>query len=129
MASGANAVYEVLASGDSIGLAAALKAAGFKGSITNGVTYYPGGLNSQPNEASALNNVYVENEFPTNENNTPAVKQAIKDLKAVGQKPYLVSGVSVGYWSAIVFEQMLKATLKAVGGDPSKVTGAALQKQ
>ena len=128
ISSGANAVYEVLASADSIGLSAALKSAGFKGTVYNGVTYYPGQLNSQPNEAAALNGVYVENEFPANENNTPAVKQAEKDLQSIGQKPYLTSGVSVGYWSAIVLEQMLKATLASVGGDPNKVTGTALQK-
>ncbi len=46
----------------------------------------------------------------------------------MGQPPDLTSGVAVGYWSAIVFEQMLKATLKAEGGNPAKVTGAALEK-
>ena len=47
---------------------------------------------------------------------------------STGQPGNLTSGVSVGYWSAIVFEQMLKATLQKVGGNPSKVTGATLQK-
>ena len=128
MSSGATIVYEVLASAGSIGLAAQLKADNYKGIIINGVTYFPGQLNSQPNEASALNGVYVEDEFPADENNTPAVKQAEADLKAVGQPPDLTSGVAVGYWSAIVFEQMLKATLKAEGGNPAKVTGATLEK-
>jgi ABC-type branched-subunit amino acid transport system substrate-binding protein len=128
MSSGANIVYEVLASAGSIGLAAQLKADNYKGIIINGVTYFPGQLNSQPNEASALNGVYVEDEFPADENNSPAVKQAEKDLKSVGTAPDLTSGVAVGYWSAIVFEQMLKATLKAEGGNPAKVTGATLEK-
>jgi ABC-type branched-subunit amino acid transport system substrate-binding protein len=128
ISSGANAVYEVLASADAIGLSAALKQAGFKGTIVNGVTYYPGELSSQPSEAAALNSVYVENEFPTDENATPAVKQAQADLKAIGQPPYLTSPVSVGYWSAILFEQMLRATLKAVGGNPAKVTSQSLEK-
>jgi ABC-type branched-subunit amino acid transport system substrate-binding protein len=127
LSSGANAVYEVLASADSIGLAAALKSAGFKGAIVNGVTYYPGQLAAQPNEAAALSGVYVENEYPANENSTAAVAQEKKDLQAVGQAPNLTSGVSVGYWSAIVFEQMLKATLAKVGGNPDKVTSATLQ--
>jgi hypothetical protein len=56
------------------------------------------------------------------------VKQAEKDLKSVGAAPDLTSGTAVGYWSAIVFEQMLKATLKAEGGNPAKVTGATLEK-
>jgi ABC-type branched-subunit amino acid transport system substrate-binding protein len=126
IASGANAVYEVLDTGDSVGVAAALKQAGYKGVIVNGETYLPGSLASEPSEAAALNGVYVEYLFPADENNTPAVKQAEKDLVATGQKPYLSVGVSVGYWSAIMLEQMLKATLKSVGGDPSKVTGAAI---
>ena len=120
-------VFEVLDVADSVGLAAALKAAGYKGAIVNGVTYLPGQLASQPNEAATLDGVYVVDEFPADENNTPAVRQAKKDLVSVDQPPDLTSGVSQGYWSAIVFEQMLRATLKAVGGDPSKVTGAALQ--
>jgi hypothetical protein len=127
MASGANFAFETLDSADAIGLAAALKSAGFKGIIVNGVTYLPGQLASQPNEAAALSGVYVANEFPADENNTPAVKQAENDLAAVGAKPYLSSGASVGYWSAIVFEQMLKATLAKVGGNPNNVTGATLQ--
>jgi ABC-type branched-subunit amino acid transport system substrate-binding protein len=123
-----NLVFEVVDNTDAVGLAAALKAAGYKGNIVNGVSYLPGELASQPNEAAALNNVYVIDEFPADENNTPAVKQAEKDLVSVGQKPYLTSGVSQGYWSAIVFEQMLRATLAKEGGDPNKVTSQTLQK-
>jgi ABC-type branched-subunit amino acid transport system substrate-binding protein len=128
VASGANVAFETLDAADAIGLAAALKAAGFKGVIENGVTYYPGGLASQPNEAAALDHVYVADTFPADENNTKAVRQEEKDLEAVGQRPYLTSGVSVGYWSAILFEQMLRATLKSVGGDAAKVTGLTLDK-
>jgi ABC-type branched-subunit amino acid transport system substrate-binding protein len=127
IASGANVVYELLDGPNSVGLAAGLKSAGFKGQIVNSLTYYPGQLASQPNEASALSGVYVSDIFPANENNTPAVEQALKDLKAVGQPPYLNSGTSTGYWSAIMLEQMLAATLKRVGGDPNEVTGATLQ--
>jgi ABC-type branched-subunit amino acid transport system substrate-binding protein len=128
VASGANALYEVLGSSDAVGLSAALKAAGWKGSIFNGVTYFPGQLANQPNEQAALNGVFVQNEFPANENKTPAVKQEEKDLTAVGAPPELTSGTSVGYWSAIVLEQMLRATLKSVGGNPNKVTGQTLEK-
>jgi hypothetical protein len=128
MASGANTVYEVLGSSDSIGVAAALHAAGFKGMIINGVTYYQGDLAAQgASTEAALQGVYVEDEFPANQNGTPAVLQGEKDLKATGQSSGMTSGTAVGYWSAIVLEQMLKSTLAAVGGNPAKVTGAALQ--
>ncbi|MGP0030508.1 MAG: ABC transporter substrate-binding protein [Acidimicrobiales bacterium] len=126
IASGANVAFETLDSTDAIGLAAALKAAGFKGLIVNGVTYFPGQLASQPSEAAALNGVIVTDEFPADENYTDATKQAQKDLAAVGYKPYLTSGASVGYWSAIVLEQMLRATLAKENGDAAKVTGATI---
>jgi ABC-type branched-subunit amino acid transport system substrate-binding protein len=128
MASGANVAFEALDSADAVGLAAALKAAGFKGAIVNGVTYYPGELAGQPNEAAALDHVYVADTFPADENNTKAVVQAQRDLEAVGQKPDLTSGVSVGYWSAILLEQMLRATLASVGGDAAKVNGVTLDR-
>jgi hypothetical protein len=128
MASGANTIYEVLGSSDSIGVAAALHAAGFKGMIINGVTYYQGDLAAQgASTEAALQGVYVEDEFPANQNNTPAVIQGEKDLEATGQNSGMTSGTAVGYWSAIVLEQMLKSTLAAVGGNPAKVTGATLQ--
>ena len=52
IASGANLTFEMLDSTDAIGLAVALKAAGFKGTIVNGVTVSPGQLASQPSEAA-----------------------------------------------------------------------------
>jgi ABC-type branched-subunit amino acid transport system substrate-binding protein len=128
LSSGANAVYEAVGTADAIGLAAALHAGGFKGMIINSVTYLPGSLASSPSDESALQGVYVADTFPANQNDTPAVKQEEKDLKATGQPPDLTTGVSIGYWSAIVLEQMLRATLKKVGGHPDLVTGAALEK-
>jgi hypothetical protein len=129
MAAGANTIYEVLGATDSIGVAAALHAAGFKGMIVNGVTYYQGDLASQgANTEQALQGVYVEDEFPANQDSGPAVKQGEKDLTATGQSSGMTSGTAVGYWTAIVLEQMLKSTLAAVGGNPAKVTGAALEK-
>ena len=128
LSSGANAVYEALGTADAVGFAAALHAGGYKGIIINSVTYLPGSLKSSPSEESALQGVYVGNTFPANQNNTPAARQEEKDLVSTGQPPYLTTGVSIGYWSAIVLEQMLRATLKKVGGNPNLVTGAALQK-
>ena len=73
----------------------------------------------------ALQGVYVEDEFPANQNNTPATIQFAKDLEATGQNSGETSGTAVGYWTAIVLEQALKATLARVGS-PAKVTPAAL---
>jgi ABC-type branched-subunit amino acid transport system substrate-binding protein len=127
MAAGANTIYEVLGATDSIGVAAALHAAGFKGVIINGVTYYQGDMAAQgASTVQALQGVYVEDEFPANQNDTPAVLQGEKDLKATGQSDGMTSGTAVGYWTAILLEQALKATLARVGS-PEKVTGAALE--
>jgi ABC-type branched-subunit amino acid transport system substrate-binding protein len=125
--SGATVVFEVLGVPDCIGLAAALKTDGYKGAVYNGTTYLPGELASQPSEKAALAGSYISDLYPADENATPAVKQAITDLKSVGAPPYLTAATSSGYWSAIMLEQMLRADLKKVGGDPSKVTGASLE--
>ena len=128
IASGANVVYEILAAPDAIGLASALKAANWSGKVVNGVTYLPSLLASQPSAKAALQGVLVESEFPVNENNSPAVQQEEKQLKAIGQPTSLTAGVSVGYWTAQEFIQMLKATAKSVGS-AAKVTPAALDKR
>jgi ABC-type branched-subunit amino acid transport system substrate-binding protein len=125
ISSGANAVDMALGNSDVIGLTAALKAAGYKGSILNGVTYFPGQLASNPSEEATLQGSYISNQFPAGEDNTPATRQAIADLKAVGAPPYLTTGVSIGYWSAQLFIAMLKATAAKVGG-ADKVTQQAM---
>ncbi len=126
--SGANAVYEILAAPDATGLAAAFKAAGWSGTVVNGVTYEPSVLASQPNTKAALQGVLVESEFPLNQNKSPAVAQEEKELAALGQSTSLTPGVSVGYWTAQQFIQMLQATEKSVGS-AAKVTPAALEKR
>ena len=126
IASGANDVQDVLEANDAIGLAAALKAAGYKGVIESGANYYPG-TPQQASVTAAMNGVLIQNSFPADEDNSPATKQAIKDLKSVGAPPYLTVGTAVGYWSALTLESMLKATLAREGGDPNKVTGATIE--
>ena len=95
IASGANDVQDVLEANDAIGLAAALKAAGYKGVIESGANYYPG-TPQQASVTAAMNGVLIQNSFPADEDNSPATKQAIKDLKSVGAPPYLTVGTAVG---------------------------------
>jgi ABC-type branched-subunit amino acid transport system substrate-binding protein len=128
VASGANTVYTALGTSQTIGLAAALKQVDWKGFLVSAETYLPGALSQSPSEAEALDGTYVQQGFPSNQDNTPAARQEVKDLEAIGQPPYLQVGTSVGYWSAIVLEQMLRATLKKVGGNPNLVTSATLAK-
>jgi ABC-type branched-subunit amino acid transport system substrate-binding protein len=125
ISSGANAVTMGLGNSDTVGLTAALKSAGFKGAITNGVTYFPGQLAKNPSEEATLQGSYISNQFPAGEDNTPATRQAIADLKSVGAPPYLTTGVSIGYWSAQLFIATLKATAAKVGG-ADKVTPEAM---
>jgi len=74
----------------SIGLAAALKQAGLRAqlsteSLTIRSTCKP------TNEASALNGVYVEDEFPANQNDTPAVTRKRK-IYSPWTTPYSLLG-------------------------------------
>ena len=126
IASGANVVYEELSLPASVGLSAALRSAGYKGAVLNG-DYLPGQLASSPSEEAALQGNYASSDFPASESNTPAVRQAIRQLSAVGAPPYLGGGASVGYWSAQLFIAMLKATSTKVGS-AAKVTPQAMYK-
>ncbi len=106
----ANIVFEVTDLANSIGLTAALKAAGYKGLIYNGTAYLPSQIGSQANIASALNGSYVLVQAPAQEDQTPAIKQEEADLKAIGAPTTVDLGTSIGYWTADEFVQMLKAT-------------------
>jgi ABC-type branched-subunit amino acid transport system substrate-binding protein len=128
ISSGANAVYEVTDTSNGVGLAAALKSDNWKGQLGNGTSYLPGALASQPNEAAALDGAFIGSEYPVNQNSTPAVKQEQADLASIGQSTNLLTGTSIGYWSAIFLEQLLRSTLTRVGGNPNLVNGAALAK-
>lgn len=117
MSSGANIAFEVTGSAAAISLSAALKSAGYNGLVYNGASYVPSELKSQPSVAQALNGVYVTTLLPSGYDNTPAIKQEIKDLKAIGQPADIEIGTSIGYWSADLLIQLLQAT---------KARGAAL---
>jgi branched-chain amino acid transport system substrate-binding protein len=101
-----------------VGLNAALKAAGFKGALYSpGVTYAPSVLSAQANVASALDGQYDNVQFAVQElSDSAAVKQINTDLQAIGKPTGVTLGAAVGYWSADQFIAMLKATA-AKGGD------------
>jgi branched-chain amino acid transport system substrate-binding protein len=110
IASNPNVVFEVTASAEAISLAAALKAGGYKGIIYNGASYVPTALATQPSVAQALSGVYVTNLLPTGYDNTPAIVQEKKDLKAIGASQLIEIGTDVGYWDADMFIRLLQAT-------------------
>lgn len=112
-----NVVYEVTGSAAAIALSAALKSAGYKGIIYNGSAYVPSALKSQASVAQALDGDYVNVLTPSGYDNTPAVKQALQDLRAIGQPPVIEVGTGYGYWSADLLVRLLEAT---------KARGAAL---
>jgi hypothetical protein len=110
LATNPNVVFEVTGSAAAVSLAAALKNAGYKGLIYNGSSYEPNALKTQPSVAAALQGVYVTNLLPTAYDGTPAVKQELKDLTAIGAAPDIEIGTDIGYWSADLFIQLLQAT-------------------
>jgi len=100
-----------------VGLNAAMKAAGFKGALYSpGVTYAPSVLSSQPNVAAALDGEYDNVQFAVQElTDSAAVKQINTDLSAIGKPTGVTLGAAVGYWSADQFIDMLQAAA-AKGG-------------
>ena len=100
-----------------VGLNAAMKAAGYKGALYSpGVTYAPSVLSAQPNVASALDGEYDNVQFAVQElSNSAAVKQINDDLQAIGKPTGVTLGAAVGYWSADQFIAMLQAAA-AKGG-------------
>ncbi len=106
-----------------IGLASALKAAGYKGAIQDYQTYVPGLLAKQPTVAAALQGEYIDSQIPPQESETPAIKQMEADLTAIGKPTTLSLGDQVGYWIGDLLIEMLQATAKA--GRP--LTGDGLQ--
>jgi ABC-type branched-subunit amino acid transport system substrate-binding protein len=105
----ANVVFEVTDLANSIALAGALKAAGFKGVIFNGTGYLPGSIATQTNLASALDSTYVIVQAPAQEDQSPAIKQMETDLKAIGAPTTIELGTAIGYWTADMFVGMLKS--------------------
>lgn len=93
----------------SVGLNAAMKAAGFKGALYSpGVTYSRSVLSSQPNVAAALDGQYDNVQFAVQElTDSAAVKQINTDLAAIGKPTGVTLGAAVGYWSADQFIAMV----------------------
>ena len=96
-----------------IGLSAALKAAGYKGAIQDFQTYVPGILAKQPSVAAALQGEYVDTEVPPQESESPAIKQMETDFASIGKSTELSFGDQLGYWIADLLIEMIQATAKA----------------
>jgi branched-chain amino acid transport system substrate-binding protein len=117
LASKPDVVFESLDFAGTVGLNAAMKAAGFKGALYSpGVTYAPAVLSAQPSVAAAIDGEYDNVQFAVQElSDNAAVKQIGTDLQAIGKPPGVTLGVAVGYWSADQFIAMLQAAA-AKGG-------------
>jgi len=102
-----NAIFGVV-----VGMSGGLKAAGFKGVVTDNISYVPGLLSSQPDLAKSLDGNYVSVQFQPQEAGGDAIKQMEADLTASGSPATITLGVSVGYWSADFFIRQLEAVGK-----------------
>jgi branched-chain amino acid transport system substrate-binding protein len=105
-----------------VGMSAALKAAGYKGAIQDYESYVPGLLAQQPAIASALQGQYVNTQVPPQESQSPAIKQMETDLAAIGKPTQISISEQIGYWIGDVLVEMLQAT--AAAGRP--LTGDGL---
>ena len=95
-----------------IGVKQALAAAGFKGATTDGVTY-DAKLLANAQSRQALQGEYINTPIEPFESDTPAIKQMVKDIKAVAGSNYQQDQYTAyGYWMADLFLAMLKKTGK-----------------
>jgi ABC-type branched-subunit amino acid transport system substrate-binding protein len=97
---------------NTVGLSAALKAAGYKGALANYIAYVPGLLENSPDTAKALDGAYVATQFLPTEFGGPSIEKMQADVKAVDPKAPILLGTALSYWSADVFVQMLQAAGK-----------------
>jgi branched-chain amino acid transport system substrate-binding protein len=94
------------------GFVSALKAAGYKGITQDYVTYSPGLLQSSPQLTASLQGEYINSQTVPQEANTPFTKLEVSDLKAIGAKPLLTLGASIGWAEAEEFVGMVQAAGK-----------------
>jgi hypothetical protein len=79
----------------------------------NYLTYVPGLLASNAQVAATLDGSYINTQWLPEEFGGSAIEQMKADLTAIGEEPAIGFATSIGYWSADVMVQMLKA----VGSD------------
>lgn len=93
------------------GLTAALRAAGYEGSIVNFTTYVPGLLESSPQLADALEGSYINTQIVPSEQETPYVTMVEDDLEASGAENgrFVTLSAAIGYAQANLFIGMLEA--------------------
>jgi ABC-type branched-subunit amino acid transport system substrate-binding protein len=117
MDSDPNIVYLSTNFPNEVGLAGALRAAGYEGLTVGFTTYAPGLLQDQPNVASAIEGHLINVQLPPQESDSPAIEQLQEDLDAIGADTAATFGVSQGYWQADLFIQMLEAAPDAASGE------------
>lgn len=124
LASKPDVVFLSLAFAPSIALSAALTAGGYTGIEYSPTDYAEGILESLPSVKAAIQDQYVYSEMPTAEDDSPAVKQIHDAMTAIGKGSEPISlGVTLGYYDADLFVQMLQNTAKK--GEPLTSAGIA----
>jgi branched-chain amino acid transport system substrate-binding protein len=96
---------------------AGLAAFGYKGVAVDYTAYVPGLLDSSKDTAAALEGSYSNTQFPPQEEGRAATTAFAKDLVAIGKPAFVTQGGSIGYWSADLMIQMLKAIKGDITGD------------
>jgi len=91
-----------------------LRAEGYTGGILGNAGIPANLFTNNPAAATILNGVYQSSPFPEPTDNSAASRQEVADLKTAGiyTPGYVDIGVSVGYWSADQFINMLQSLAK-----------------
>ena len=91
-------------------MASALRAAGYKGSITDYVSYVPGLLASSPQLADSLQGENILVQFVPQEQNSPYVKTVRAALQLANQPSSQISiGANIGYAEGTMLVEQLQA--------------------
>ena len=106
LATDPNVIFVSSGFSNTIGMTAALKAAGFKGTIANAIAYVPGLLEASPDIAAALDGSYVVIVgFGAPEFGGEYWDQVQQDCEASSDKCFVTLGFIVGYSTADFFIQ------------------------
>jgi branched-chain amino acid transport system substrate-binding protein len=99
-------VVSIMTTGPTTGLWGALRKAGYKGALTDAVSY-DGTLLKNAQAKQALQGVLAAPQLEPFESNMPQVKQMKTDVNtAAGHQVQLTQAMAVGYWSADLFLAM-----------------------
>ena len=98
---------------EDVDMAVYLNALGFSGPVSDNLTYRPGSISE--NQATRLTHVLTVSTVALAPNKQASEKKIARKLNKLGIRDVESLGVAIGYWSADMAIDLIKATAKRVG--------------